>query len=53
MILAKETLVLYDWFGEETALKLIKQSGFDGVDYSFYHIAPEKNMLGNDYLNRA
>lgn len=35
MIISIEHFPLVQKFGEETALKMIKEAGFDGVDYSF------------------
>lgn len=39
--------------GEEKGIALLKESGFDAVDYSFYWTDPSDNILGDDYLDRA
>lgn len=39
--------------GEEKGLALLKKSGFDAVDYSFYWQDPVHGILGDDYLERA
>lgn len=49
-----ETVVLRNKFGDETAIRMLKEAGFDGIDYSFYWPGtPERNMLGEDYISRA
>ncbi len=40
-----------DLFGEEVGLRMIRQAGFDAVDYSFYYHATA--CLTEDYLQRA
>lgn len=39
--------------GEEKALALIKKSGFDAVDYSFFWQDPANSILDDNYLERA
>lgn len=39
--------------GEEKGLALLKESGFDAVDYSFYWLDPSNNILDDNYLERA
>lgn len=54
MQLSMETVVLRNKFGDETAIRMLKEAGFDGIDYSFYWPgSPERNMLGEDYISRA
>jgi len=36
MKLSMETYVLHQRYGDEKAFELLRQAGFDGVDYSFY-----------------
>ncbi|MBQ6798934.1 MAG: sugar phosphate isomerase/epimerase [Oscillospiraceae bacterium] len=52
MILAMETAVVCARLGEEQGLRLIRDAGFDGVDYTFF--TPESiALLGEDYLQNA
>jgi len=52
MILAMESYVPCETLGEEKGLELIRRSGFDGVDYTFF--SPSGNaQLGDDYMERA
>ena len=54
MQLSMETVVLRNKFGDETAIRMLKEAGFDGIDYSFYWPgSPERNMLDEDYISRA
>jgi len=39
--------------GEEKALALLKKSGFDAVDYSFFWQNPARSILDDNYLERA
>ena len=39
--------------GEEKALALLKKSGFDAVDYSFFWQDPTNSILDDNYLERA
>lgn len=44
MQLSMETVVLRNKFGDETAIRMLKEAGFDGIDYSFYWPgSPERN----------
>jgi len=52
MILAMETYVPCEIHGEEKGLKMIKDAGFDGVDYTFFSPSGLK-LLGDDYIERA
>jgi len=52
MILAMETAVVCASLGEDHGLQLIRNAGFDGVDYTFF--TPESQaLLGEDYLRHA
>ena len=53
MNLVIETYIPRMYLGDEEAFKLIKETGFDGVDYSFYYMKPDNTVLGNDYLEHA
>lgn len=53
MKISMETYVLRDRFDDETAVKMIKQAGFDCYDYSMYWADGAKDMLGDDYKKRA
>lgn len=53
MKLVIETYIPRLYLGDEESLKLIKETGFDGVDYSFYYMKPENTVLGEDYLEHA
>jgi len=48
-----ETITLRDKVGDEKGLEMIKQAGFDGVDFSYY-LAPEDYAgYGDDYVEYA
>lgn len=52
MILAMETCVTCSRFGEEQGLTMIREAGFDGVDYTFF--SPDGcALLDERYLERA
>ena len=55
MMLSMETGWLRRRFDDETAIRLIKEAGFDAFDYSFYYAKDQqgKDMLCDDYLQRA
>lgn len=53
MILSVDTNVLRDKYDDITAIKMIKEAGFDAYDYSMFRAKGEKDMLGEDYLERA
>lgn len=55
MRLSTETGWLRRKYDDKTAIKMIKDAGFDAFDYSFYYTKdqPEKDMLGDDYLEKA
>ena len=40
-------------FGEEKALCMVKEAGFDGVDYPFPNPDVLSHLLDDDYLERA
>ncbi len=54
MILSVETVSVSERFGDERAFELIKEAGFDGVDYSFYWCKNRENpLLFDNYRERA
>ncbi len=53
MKLSVETYVMADRFNDGKAIEMIKQAGFDCYDYSTYWLSGEKDMLGDDYIERA
>lgn len=53
MRLSIQTYAAVRLFGEEKSFKLIKEAGFEAIDYSFYDWTPENTMLGEDYKQRA
>lgn len=53
MKLAMESYIPVLYFGNEKGLKMIKDAGFDAVDYSLYFLHEIGNLLDDDYLSRA
>lgn len=55
MRLSTETGTLRRRFDDKTAIRYIKEAGFDSFDYSFCYMLdqPEKDILADDYLERA
>ncbi len=53
MKLSMETYILRERFGDEAAIKMIRDAGFDAYDYSMYWAADNRDMLGDDYKERA
>lgn len=55
MKLSTETGWLRRRFDDKTAIRMIKEAGFDAFDYSFCYMLdqPEKDILREDYLERA
>ena len=53
MKLAMESYVSCLHFGNEKGLRMIKEAGFDAVDYSLYFLHEIGNLLDDDYLARA
>lgn len=51
MLLSTETNSLVKRFGEEKSFEMIKKSGFDACDFSFYNRATE--LLGDNYMENA
>ena len=49
MKLAMESYIPVRRFGEKDGLKMIKDAGFDCVDYSYYAFKPDSSALGDDY----
>ena len=50
-----ETYSLRHYFGDDTAISMISDAGFDCIDYSFYWMTPEEyeKALGSGYLEYA
>ena len=53
MKLAMENYVLRCRYGDEKAIKMIKEAGFDAIDYSFYWTDENTDMLSDDYKQKA
>lgn len=55
MQLSIETYAMRHRFGDETAIKMIKDAGFDAFDYSFYYEEENSaiNLLNDNYDNQA
>lgn len=53
MKLIIDTHAHYQKLGEEPTIRLIKEAGFDALDFSLHKMKPENTMLGEDYLKRA
>lgn len=45
MIISTDNSVIRNRFGDREAMRLIKEAGFDGIDYSFYDIMPDNDIL--------
>lgn len=53
MRLSIETYVFREHFGDNVAIKMIKEAGFDAFDYSMFWVTEKTDMLGDDYRERA
>lgn len=53
MRLSVETYILREMFSDESALRMIREAGFDAFDYSFYWVSDGTDMLRQDFLQRA
>lgn len=53
MIRSLETYSLRKKVGDERALELIAEAGFEGIDYSFYWLPEDHPMRGDGYLSYA
>lgn len=53
MLLSIDTCALRDIYDDKTALKMIREAGFDAYDYSMFRATGEKDMLSDDYLEKA
>ncbi len=53
MRLSVETYVMRERFGDEATIRMIKDAGFDAFDYSLFWASAQRNMLGEDYRERA
>ena len=53
MKLAMESYVPVRRLGEKDGLKMIKEAGFDCVDFSYYAFKPDSDALGDRYVEYA
>ena len=53
MKLSVVTATYRERFGEEVALRMISEAGFDAVDFSLCDTSDRTYMLGDDYIERA
>lgn len=53
MILSTTTFLPRAYWDDKTALEMLKKAGFGGFDYSMDATWDEKDMLGEDYKERA
>ena len=53
MLLSIDTISLRQRYNDETALKMIKDAGFDAYDYSMFRANGERDMLDDDYIEKA
>lgn len=53
MRLSLENYILRNRFGEEEAIKMAKEAGFDAIDYSYYWLEEESEILGENYIEYA
>lgn len=53
MRLSLENYILRNRFGEEEAIKMAKEVGFDAIDYSYYWLDENSEILGENYLEYA
>ena len=51
MLLSTETNSIIKRFGEEKSFEILKKSGFDACDYSFYNETAK--LLQDDYMEKA
>lgn len=53
MYVTVDTYGMQDVLNEEQIFALVKQAGFDGVDYSLYRMDPSRTVLGEDFREHA
>ena len=53
MLLSVDTNILRDRFDDHTAIQMIRDAGFDAFDYSMFRATGERDMLADDYVERA
>ena len=53
MKLSIENCMMRERFGDEAAMRMIRDAGFDAVDYSFYWARSAREILGSGYRERA
>lgn len=55
MKLSVETFTLDQKYGYEQTIKMLKEAGFDSIDYSFYNLGDtkEQEILGENYIAYA
>lgn len=53
MKLSVENHTLRKRYGDETAIKMLKEAGFDSIDYSYYWLEDTDDALGSNYIEHA
>jgi len=53
MRLSMESYELYKRFGDEKAILMLKEAGFDCIDYSFFWLEDQDPALGENYIAHA
>ncbi len=53
MKLSIETCIMRERYNDETAVRMIKDAGFDAYDYSMYWMSEKTDMLGDNYREKA
>ena len=53
MRLSVETYILHKRYGDEKAIRMLKNAGFDSIDYSFYWLEESDQTLGDEYQSYA
>ncbi len=53
MLLGVDTNVLRDRYDDKTAVRMISEAGFDAFDYSMFRACGEKDMLCDNYREKA
>ena len=53
MRISTDTFAIINSLGEEQGLKLIKDSGFEAVDFSLFNHSPSIDVLDSNYRDRA
>lgn len=53
MKLLTDTVTMHNRFGDEEGFRLIREAGFDGVDYDYCGITDKDELLDDRYIERA